>query len=515
MTQLRTPDGSRRRRRSVQPVKTARKRRFLWIGLGVGLLAIVVGAYFGFRLFLRMRLEGETFRDGVNRNISSALGCEVEFRRIFDGGDNSLAATESRFTTGNQDLIESGEFNGLSAAMTATSWVADEWGIRMLSIHEARIKLNPFRTPGNSPAGTLPVVTGGRKAEGGYRLGINPEPDRISLDAVRFQNGLSLEWPSADAASPESLSGLQGTVNVRRGKGVDGFFKNGKLTLNLLPEIDVDSMQWSLNGRKLEISNADIIIGGKPDMLMAGKKPKPSASVSGVINLVNDGEVQLRANFSSTPLKNLLSKTWQDLVLGLFSAENATFITSTGKGPERVFEGDFKIAGAIVQGFSFTEKLAVATQRPEFSRPEFPILAGHFKWTPSGGMELTGLSGTREGMFRLSGNVTVSAQDAVSGRLTVGLHENIINGMPEKNRGIAGPVEEGCASLDINLAGNGNTISDDLNAERGKTSANDRTAEPGAPAPAAPAPRTPGATRRSKPSNAELEKQFQDLLPDK
>src|SRR6185295_1453505 len=105
----------------------------------------------------RIRLEGETFRDGVNRRISEALGCQVEINRIFDGGDKSLAATEARFDTREaQDIVQSGTFNNLSASLTPSSWVSDQWGILMLSMTDGTITLNPDRPA--TPSDTTRIV---------------------------------------------------------------------------------------------------------------------------------------------------------------------------------------------------------------------------------------------------------------------------------------------------------------------------------------------------------------------
>ena len=73
-------------------------------------------------------------RIAVNRRISGAIGCQVEFTRIHDGGDSSLSAVEGHFDTGQEELLASGAFSGINASLTPMSWVTSEWGITQLSI---------------------------------------------------------------------------------------------------------------------------------------------------------------------------------------------------------------------------------------------------------------------------------------------------------------------------------------------------------------------------------------------
>lgn len=523
MTTLRSPEGGKRRRRSVQPVVQSRRRRRLWIVLGLSVVSLVLAGYFGFRFYQRNRLEGETFRDGVNRRISEALGCQVEFNRIYDGGDESLAAKEARFEVRDPgDLIQSGTFSNLSASLTGSSWVTDEWGILMLNINEGTITLNPSRPDfPNDSTGIVPHSGGGRHVGG---FGINPEPERITLDEVRFLKGLTVEWPASSGAgqTTEAIKKLRGHAKIARSGGMSGTFIDGSVALNQMPEMRIQNLNWKLSGRKLDVAGGSIKFGGRAQ-----------ASVSGKADLVSDGSAEFTADFESTPLATLLPPAWHEAVLGLFSAQKTTFRASFGKGPERVFEGDFKVVGAIFQGFTFFDKASEALGRNvEVQRPEFPVLTGHFKWSPSTGLELTNLFGERGELLRMSGSVTLTESGPVKGRLKLSTSENALRNVKKSAPQLFGPFEDGWASFEFNVSGTAKAIVDDIDlktAARGPDSpAPDGAAStpsptqqvPAAPqnpaaAPApnrrAPAP-APSAPPRPKPSNAELEKQMEDLL---
>jgi hypothetical protein len=511
ITTLRTPEGGRRRRRSVQPVIASRRRRRFWLIISISVVSLALAGYFGFRFFQKIRLEGETFRDGVNRRISEEVGCQVEFTRIYDGGDKSLAATQARFDTRDQDLLEFGTFSNLSASLTASSWVSDEWGILSLSIAEGTINLNPDRPvfPVDSTKFVPHSKTANRKpSDGSFRFGINPEPDRIVLDKIQFTKGLNLEWPSAAGQPPEGIRKLRGHITLPRSGGLESVLVDGVVSLNQMPDLNLEKVVWKLNGRSLDISGGSIRYGGRAKI-----------TFSGHADLVTDGAVDLKADFVATPLQMLIPPQWHEAVLGMFSAEKATFHANFGKGPERVLEGDFKVTGAILQGFLFMSKIADALRRPEIAKPEFPELKGHFRWSPSKGLELTGLSGEREDLLRIAGDVSVSSTGAVKGRLKMSANGNALRAAGPTAPALFGPVVDDWAPVEFNLTGTAKAIMDDIKPGNGARTADEVPApngvspqeSPGTPAPAPPPPPDRKRTR----TNEEIEKEFNDLIPNK
>jgi hypothetical protein len=519
ITTLRSPDGAKRKRRSVQPVYASRRRRRLWLTIGISVACVAILCYYGFSFAQRIRLEGETFRDGVNRRISEALGCQVEINRIFDGGDKSLAATEARFDTQEaKDIVQSGTFNNLSASLTPSSWVSDQWGILMLSMTDGSITLNPERpaTPPDS-ARIVPHIAGkGRSTEGGWRFGINPEPDRITIDKLQFTKGFNLEWPAKPPQPPEGIRKLRGHVKFPRSGemsgGMEGSFSDGTMVLTEMPEVRIETVRWTLKERHLEILGSRVSFGGRA-----------SASISGHAELVSDGTVELKADILSTPLTSILPRIWHEAVLGMFSAEKTAFRASFGKGPERVYEGDFTVKGVIFAGFLFMSKFADALGHPEISRPEFPVLTGHFKWSPSTGVEITEISGEKEGLLRLNGSVRVNLQGSVDGRLKVSASETALRGAPPNAPKLFGPISGEWASLEFGIKGDPKSLVDDIimpeSSGVGAVPTPAPTSDTPAPAPTSPDPKAtaprppaPAAPRKPKPSNAELEKELDELM---
>jgi len=518
LTQLRAPDGLKRKRRSEQPVYTVRRRRRLLIGVLIGIILLALAGYFGFLLFQKLRLEGETFRQSLNRRVSDAVGCQVELVRIHDGGETSLSATDGRITTWDQDLIESGEFFEINASLTSTSFYSNEWGIKMLGINRGTIKLNPQRAlvTGDTTK-SLPRSPAREKSSdsGRFRFGINPDPDIITLDNIQFTKGLNLEWPSLlPGLKVEAIRGLRGSARLIGGGVMEGAFVDGTVTLNLLPEMKLDRLHWKLTGRRLEIIGARIGFG----------TGDAEAEISGNANLVSDGTVDLKVNIVSTPLKTLVPSVWHERVHGKFASSDATFHASFAKGPERVLEGDFTLTGAVLIGIGFVNKLAAILQRPEFSRLEFPELTGHFKWTPSGGVEITQLAGDKEGILRLAGGMTVNANGAISGRLKASVSESVLRSRQGDRPHPFGPATDGWASTEFTLSGTSTAIDDSLSLTGAPSASAVPKADPApertpavlAPAPA-PVPLAPSAPPRAPrasppPSDAELEKKFEDLL---
>lgn len=494
LTHLRNPEGAPRRRRSEQPIYSKRRRRRTVILLVGGLATLVIGTWYGIKFFQRVRLEGETFREGVNRRISAALGCKVEFTRLHEGGERSLAATGGLLTMREQALMESAKFSSVNASLTSASWFSHEWGIETLSISNILFKLNPQRAP-LSDITPPPAV---RESGDGFRWSISSEPNIITLDAVRVVNGLDLEWPGPAGQPPEAIRGLIGGGKIQPGGGgLGGSFVNGTLSLRGLPEISVAHLSWQLAGTRLAIPGA-----------RASSGPGTLFEITGHADLVREGTVALKVSIVDSQLKPLLPAAWRERLSGSLAAKDCAFTASIGKGPERTLSGDFTVTGALFSGIGFVHKIAHFLQRTDLSILEFPSLSGHFTWSPSGGLVLTNLTAEREASLRLAGDVTVNAAGAVSGRLTASVSDLTLRA---RSAAVPHPFrpsgEEGWTAFNFSVSGTAASLDDDIPVA--DTSLNfPRAVVPNGQKQPAPAP------VRDADKDKELERKIKELQPD-
>lgn len=514
MSQLRGSEGGKRRRRTSQPVLTARRRKRIVVAIVAGLLAVLVAGYFGFRFFLRQRLEGEAFRESLNRRVSDALGCQVEFTRIFDGGDSSLAAMEGRFLTQGENLVESGIFSEINASLTASSWNSNEWGIKKLTFNKGTIKLNPGRVKGSSSV-TMALPRGPVRSKGdggGFRFGINPEPAIITLDAVTVSNGMDVEWPGP-AGKPETVRGLQGTTKVFSDGTLEGVFLKGAMSVEGLPALSLEHLRWKLAGTALEIINATVGFGGNA-----------RAELSGTASMESKGSMDLKVNIENAQLHELLPEVWHHRLFGKLTAKGGTFQVEFAGNKERTLEGPFTVSGVVLRGFGFTAKLAALLGNPELGNLEIPEMTGRYKWTHAGGLEISDILADKDGTVRLTGNMAVRGNGSVSGRLSVAVSDAFLTNLKGRAHPFT-PGEEGWSAVEFDLTGTSASIGDTL-VTSGYSNSTPASAPPApAPVPAAPAgeavpavsspapppvaaPRFPGAPRNNK----EAEDQFNELL---
>ncbi len=496
LSQLRSPDGTRRRRRSEQPIYAKRRRRRTLLTVLISLAVVLISGYYGIRFLQRLRLEGETFRLAVNRRISQALGCKVEFNRLHEGGDRSLAATDATLTIMDPGLLESAKFSSVNAALTSSSWFSNEWGIRQLSVSGGVIHFNPARIPSQPDSSPLPAV---KESDNGFRWSISPEPDIITIDALRVINGIDLEWPAGSGEPPEAVRGLSGGVKISRDGVMEGSFIKGTVTSRGLPGLSLEHITWKLAGTRLEIPGARATCG-----------PGTLFEITGHAELVPEGSVALKVNIVDTQLMALLPVQWRERLSGALTAKDCDFTAAFGKGPERTFSGSFTVNGALFNGIGFVQKLAHFLQRPDLSVLEFPSLSGKFTWSPSKGLELTALSAERESLLRLAGSASVNPAGDIEGRLSISVSELALQSRTNQVPHPFKPTAEGWAGVSFNIGGNAASISDDMGLPGSQASA-PRQPAPGETSPPQ-APARPAAADPAK--DARLEEAFESLLND-
>jgi hypothetical protein len=207
--------------------------------------------------------------------------------------------------------------------------------------------------------------------------------------------------------------------------------------------------------------------------------------ITGHADLVPEGNLALKVSIMDTQLLTLLPARWRERISGAFTAKDCDFTAAFGKGPERTFSGSFTINGALLNGIGFTKKLAHFLQRPDLSVLEFPSLSGNFTWSPSTGLELSGLNAERESLLRLAGRAAVNSAGDVEGRLSISVSELALqargNPVPHPFK----PTAEGWAGISFGIGGTAAAINDDIPLSGSQASAPPVQPQTPAPAPAA------------------------------
>ncbi len=462
MQQLRSPEGKKRRRRSQQPVYDSRRHRRTIAIILISLATLSTGGCFSFRWFQKIRLEGDTFRDALNRRLTDELGCAVKVSRIYDGGESSLAASEARIDLYEKDLLEYGQLNNLNASLTSASWVSDSWGITRLTVDDIKLRLNPERALLREDTMWIRPTSKGREKskDVGWRMGISPDPDIISLDHIQIARNLTIEWPALDTENKvEGLSDAQAAITLPLTGGLKGSLLKGMLSLKGLPVMNVREAHWKLNGRALRLEGSMLVPNGG-----IGSGEGGVISADGDIDLQVNGSARLSLDMNKVPVETFFSSFWKQRISGLAAVKDATFTaTFTGK-EERTIEGDFSVTGFLLGSLPFVPALANHMQRPDFAKGmEFPEFTGHFTWSPLKGLTLTNLKGERPGELRIGGSLTASPDGKISGAVTFGAHDSIMALV--RSAGRPHPfmaATEGWNTVTFQLNGAGSSISDNL-----------------------------------------------------
>ena len=515
MEQLRhSSDGSgrRRRRRSHQPVRVARRRRTLLLVGGLLLLALGVALWLGFRWLSSVRIESETFRQTLSRNLSRRTGAVVSLDRVRDGGGGSLSVGSVSLRPPEGVLAESVEINDASASLTKASWVGSEWGITNLLLTSARVLLNPTRPP--LPADStalLPPPPPSAAPTAGFRLGISPDPAVIGLDRGRVAS-LDLLWKGPGNAE-EGLRGMDVSFRLGRDDGYEFGGARGTLTLTGFPEASVTAINARLTGTILDITGARLELPGAATVAITGKADLSPA-----------GRIDLELSSDEMALRSLLLPVWADRIAGMVRASSARWTSSFGDGPGRSLEGEFSVRGGVLRSMEWVNRIAAALQRRELSILEFNSMRGRFRWTAEG-IEITDFTADRDGSLRLRGTITFAATGKVDAQLALEISELLLP--PASLGGAASfpPPRDGRSVLEFTLGGTAEALTDSLSstsaaaappsaAERPAASANPAAPFPDQSAlpPAMPARREAPA-RPPVPATPEaIEREFRELI---
>lgn len=510
-----------------------RKKRWLIYSL-IGLLAVAGLVWLGIRMLNRWRIEGEGFRVNAGRRVSELADRRVSFSRFRQAGADQLNIASFSLAPARQDLLETALASDLTVDLAAGSWLADEWSVRSLRIKKADFAFKPNKPldeqtiMGSTPA---PVDRGAPTA-GGFRIGLTSDPASVEVEAGRFDE-LNLTWPGP-GGQPESLNGLEGNFRLVDRENLQMEMVGGVLDTAAWSPMPVRQVNARLRGTALEIVSARL-----------GFTAEHEIRVSGTADLTPAGKIQLKVDIGQILLKHLLPASWSFAVLGSFESQGGSWVSSIQSGPPATLTGPIRVRGLVLRNLPFVDKIASLLNKPELSLMEFPTLTGNFAWTPEA-TRLTNLSAvSTDGLLRFKGGVTVTPGDTISGQLTFEANDAIFAGLPAESVTSFTPSEEGWRALTVTLGGREDALTDDigianpiiLKTRPTAIPANDPSLEiprmtlpPGvkvpapaatpapAPIPAATAPAAVPPVRRApvparpQPSDAELERGFNELL---
>jgi hypothetical protein len=440
--------GRRRRRRSHQPVHVARRRRTLLLAAGLLLFALGVALWLGFRWLSSVRIESETFRQTLSRNLSRRTGAVVNLDRVRDGGGGSLSVGAVSLRPPDGILAETVDIEDASASLTKASWVGREWGITNLLLTSARVQLNPKRPP--LPADStalLPPPPPSVAPTSGFRIGISPDPAVMVLDRGRVAS-LDLLW-NGSGNTAEGLRGLDVSFRQGRDAGYEFSGARGTLTLAGFPEASVTAINARLDGTALDITGARLELPGAATVAITGKADLSPA-----------GRIDLELSSDEMALRSLLLPVWADRVAGMVRASSARWSSSFGDGAARSLEGEFSVRGGVLRSMEWVNRIAAALQRRELSILEFNSMRGRFRWTAAG-IEISDFTADRDGSLRLRGTVTFSASGEVDGSLALEVSELLL---PPASAGTSAfpPAQDGRSVLEFTIGGTAEALTDSL-----------------------------------------------------
>jgi hypothetical protein len=492
-----------------------------------------LGIWAGLRRLNRWRVEGEGFSINLGRRVSELLDRRVIIGRIRQNEPEQLSTASATFSPALQDLLDSATFSGITAQLApGAAGSSTDWTLRSLRFQRADLAFQPVKKLDQALQKMGPVVTNrGAPAPPAFRMGLSAEPASIAVEGGSVGQ-LNLSWPDSPAL-PGSLTGVEGSFRFND-KVLSGEFTGGLLQTSGLPALALRQLNARLTGTSLEIVSARLGFTAEHDVRLSGQA-----------DLTPGGKIELQLDITPILLKYLLPEIWINTVRGTFESTGATWLSHFQSGPAPALSGSFKVRGLVLRNLPFVDKIATLLRKPDLTLLEFPLLTGEYRWTPQG-ITFNGLKGaSTDGLLIFeAGQITLIPGESVSGSCLVEANEAYFAGLPAEAVTLFSSSRPDWRAIRFSLGGRDSDISDDIhiptpviiqnrslnsNPEIPKMTLPAGVTVP-VPPPAAP-PAPPATARRipkaiplrsapppaaplppPPPSNAELERQFRELI---
>ena len=391
------PDGTqvvrlrRRKRRSKQPEAEARKRKKrsmkFMVPLVIGLLVLVGVAV----VLLVAKYNSRGFQEEFETGLEEVMGSQITIERLVVTPVKVRAASvRSEWPVGG--FLQGMELSGVEADLGVVGFLRGSWsgdeivaarGVLQLGTGSSGV---PLVRP---PAGSIPM---------------DYDQLRCQFLEVRFGDG---------KASGFLLKNTDATLRMVDDDPIQVRFRGGSLTLAGWSPLEVDNGLGQVTSGGFEIvSFRAAPKGGGGEINLTTAAP-----------VIPGRPVQLNLEVTDFPLSHLVGTGFGSMFSGVVSSDAGSIVFGNEGVPRADLRVEFSGKEAGMMRFPFLENLRTVFGDTDYVRPEFESIRGVFRES-GGSAALQGLVLESKGQMMVRGSLELSAGNALSGTLEVGIPES-------------------------------------------------------------------------------------------
>lgn len=396
----------KRKRRSKQPNKEAEKRANRWRAIQIiavcttGMLAVLgAGA-------LIVYTNSAVFRSKLVSKINQASGAETELIQL-QSSPTAMRAAEIRFRWPDGNVLKSLTLSDLRVHAILGGFIPNRWQNNEITVKNATFFMGP-KVQGE-PA-HFPPHTGESFPRLASKVSIN------QLDTtIGDPKSPTIRFLQTEATFSPSEKGKPTAVRLFR----------GKMIVPEWPEYRVDRALMQFKSDELDLSNL---------RLVHETDNNGNIELSGKINLADfSTEQHLQVKMNSFNISGITGKSLGNLLRGkmdsLDGAESQNQLSFSSNIPTGKLNVAFVAAPNAqprLTNFTFLAKLSHLTDNPWYLDPVFLDGCTGVIQREKGIIRIHDLALTSSSQLKITGDLTLQANDVLSGTLEVGLPEALI-----------------------------------------------------------------------------------------
>jgi hypothetical protein len=383
-------------------------------------------------------VEGPGFQDLLDRETSKGLKLQGNYSQLHRVGIFGLQTDAFSGVNGSKTIVTlnaqdvTGTFNPLGVILR-------RWEIDSLHMQSGSVMLQKTEaTPGASKSVPWPPW---------WALFW---PYRVHLADVKVDDAKIL-WKLKDKESGIYDTQLEITPN---GHDFDYDAHGGTLSTPMTPPLTV--MHAHVLIRKPRLYCSEFILGDDP------AHPEETLRLQGDAGLQDDRSMRLKIDLSGLKVSPWLPEKYRTHVDGQMSGHFD--YTSSGTGLETGRgQGTLKVLNGILHELAPIHKYAVVTGSPDPGDIILKVCRTDVRWE-SGAVSAENIEIEGDGVFRLTGSMTVAKDGALSGQIELGLAEPYLRWLPTADTAIFTREEGPYHFTTIHFSGTAKRPEQDLSA---------------------------------------------------